>query len=126
MTNYEYRIDYHCVTSPTVLRSHYVNATSKIQAIRVFEYHKPNSIVRCVTKLDKKKVEEKIMELKGKISVELTEDDIKEIIAEYANGFTGFGNVTKDNVEFEYGTVEVGTQMCPETKTVLKKCKIRM
>lgn len=36
----------------------------------------------------------------------LNEDDVKEIIAEYATRFTGFGDITKENVRFEFGIRE--------------------
>lgn len=46
------------------------------------------------------------MDMMVKAVAHLNEDDIKDIIAEYATQFTGFGNATKDNVRFEFGVME--------------------
>ena len=70
--------------------------------------------------------EEKKVDLTKKITITLNEDDIKEIIAEYANGFTGLGHVTKDNVELEYRVVETGPLHDPYRKPCLKECRIKV
>ena len=46
------------------------------------------------------------MDMMVKAVAHLNEEDIKEIIAEYATQFTGFGNTTKDDVLFEFGISE--------------------
>lgn len=66
------------------------------------------------------------MDLCKKITAHLNIDDIKEIIAKYANGFTGFENVTKDNVKFEFGIREEGPQWDPSKKAYLKSCTIEV
>ena len=61
-----------------------------------------------------------------KVTVVLTEQDVKEIIAEYANQFTGFGHVTADNVDLVVSSGEFGPPMATYTKPYFKECQIVM
>lgn len=66
------------------------------------------------------------MDIYKRMSITLTEQDVKEIIAEYVNQFTGFGHVTADNVELVVSSQEVGPPMAPYTKTYFKECVIKV
>lgn len=126
---YVYKIEYSYVLDKKVKHIFYVNASSRDAAIALFRESKPNCLINHISIVrgcSVKKEEKKVVDLHKKVTIDLTEDDIKEIIAEYANEFTGFGKVTKDNVEMEYHVVETGPQHDSYRRPCLKKCVIKV
>ena len=65
------------------------------------------------------------MDLTKKITVNLTEDDIKEIIAEYVRKNAGMTAVKAENVEFVYGVNTRGTGCNIQYDGCLKECKVK-
>jgi hypothetical protein len=67
------------------------------------------------------------IDLTKKMSITLNEDDIKEIIADYVSQrVCDKEKLTKENVKFEYGMREFGTQREPDRRPYIKECVIRM
>lgn len=66
------------------------------------------------------------IDLTKKMSITLNEDDIKEIIADYVSQqICDKTRLTKENVSFEYGVREFGTQREPDRRPYIKECVIR-
>lgn len=69
--------------------------------------------------------EKKKMDLTKKITVSLTEDDVKEIVADYIRRNSGMTAVTAENVEMVYGVKYSGPQMDRVEHGYLMECKIK-
>lgn len=65
------------------------------------------------------------MNISKNITIHLTEDDVKEIIAEHIKSRNGF-SVTKDNVTLRVGTVCRGYGMAEHDVTVFKGCDVEV
>lgn len=97
---------------------------------RLTNIHREATIVDIMWKPEGEVIkEEKKMsiDLTKKMSITLNEDDIKEIIAEYAkNQFGEKTGLTKENVSFEYDMKEFGTQREPDKRPYIKECVIKV
>jgi cytochrome c oxidase assembly protein Cox11 len=71
------------------------------------------------------KKEEKKVDLTKKITVTLTEDDIKELVAEYVKNNANLKEVTAENVEMVYGVKYSGPQMDRVEHGYLIECKVK-
>lgn len=65
------------------------------------------------------------MNISKNITIHLTEDDVKEIIAEYIKNQNGY-SVTADNVTLRVGTECRGYGMAEHDVTVFKGCDVEV
>jgi hypothetical protein len=111
-----------------------VYATSEYDARILFYKGQPYSQIVDIRKvyggskyvednMDKK--EEKKMDLTKKITVTLTEDDIKEIVAEYVARELCRKVPKKDDIELVYGVKYSGPQMDREEHGYLIECRVK-
>lgn len=124
-----YKIIYHYNDGhPWRKYSYLTRAVSKEKAVKDFRDWNTHGIIDKVINLSercRKYKEEKKMDLTKKITVELTEDDIKEIVAEYVKNNANIKGVTAENVELVYGVKYSGPQMDRVEHGYLKECRVK-
>lgn len=113
------------------IRRSVVEAKNMIDAGKhLTNIHREATIVDIMRKPEGEVIkEEKKMsiDLTKKMSITLNEDDIKEIIADYVSQQVWCGSkITKENVKFEYGVSEFGTQREPDWSPYIKECVIKV
>lgn len=129
MKTWLYSVDFYMQDEPCFYYSSLIRAESESHAKELFYKTHKKAWITTVQRVcgsmkeedDKPKMKIDILK---KATVVLTEQDVKEIIAEYANQFTGFGHITVDNVKLIISSREVGPPMYPHTETYFKECQI--
>ena len=123
----KYLVYYQHDSNPNVRRSCIIYATSGRDAVdRFYNIYNPRLYTAFGSgKLkDECKKEKKKMDLTKKITVSLTEDDIKEIVA-HVVGCEISKDITKDNVELVYCVNTRGTGCNIQYDGCLKECKVK-
>lgn len=122
----KYEVFYQYDPEPGSRLKYLVQATSHRAAIdHFYDLHNPDFYTAIGTHRLRDKREEKKVDLTKKITVTLTEDDIKEIVAEYVKEHTCISGVTAENVELVYGVKYSGPQMDRVEHGYLKECKVK-